>query len=45
MEIIQTEEKYVWVCLLTYIAVTANHLQIVADLSAEEFLLALHRHL
>ena len=39
----QTEEKYVWVCLFTCVAVMANHLQIVADLSAEEFLLVLHR--
>ena len=43
MEIMQTEEKYVWVCLFTCVAVMANHLQIVADLSAEEFLLVLHR--
>ena len=38
----QTEEKYVWVCLFTCVAVMANHQQIVADLSAEEFLLVLH---
>ena len=35
--------RKVWVCLLTCIAVRAIHLEIVADLSAEQFLLALSR--
>ena len=34
-------EKKVWVCFFNCVAVRAIHLEIVADLSAEEFLLAL----
>ena len=37
------DSRKVWVCLFTCVAVRAIHLEIVADLSAEEFLLAL-RH-
>ena len=35
--------KKVWVCLFTCVAVRAIHLEIVADSSADEFLLALRR--
>ena len=35
--------RKVWVCLFTCVAVRAIHLEIVADLSAEKFLLALRR--
>ena len=37
------DRKKVWVCLFTCIVVRAIHLEIVANLSAEEFLLALCR--
>ena len=37
------DRRKVWVCLFTCAAVSAIHLEIVADLSAEEFLLALRR--
>ena len=35
------EKKKVWVCLFTCVVVRAVHLEIVDDLTAEEFLLAL----
>ena len=37
------EKKKVWVCLFTCVFVRAVHLEIVDDLTAEEFLLALRR--
>ena len=36
-------QKKVWVCLFTCVAVRAIHQEIVADLSTEEFLLAMRR--
>ena len=37
------EKKKVWVCLFTCVVVRAIHLKIVADLTPEEFLMALTR--
>ena len=37
------DRRKVWVCLFTCVTVRAIHLEIVADLSAEEFLLGLRR--
>ena len=37
------EKKKVWVCLFTCVVERAVHLEIVDDLTAEEFLLALRR--
>ena len=37
------DRRKVWVCLYTCVAASAIHLQIVADLTAEEFLLVLRR--
>ena len=37
------EKKKVWVCLFTCVVVRAIHLEIVEDLSAEQFLMALRR--
>ena len=37
------DRRKVWVCLFTCVAVRAIHLEVVADLSTEEFLLALRR--
>ena len=37
------DKRNVWVCSFTSVAVRANHLKIVVHLSAEGFLLALHR--
>ena len=37
------QQRKVWVCLFTCVAMRAVHLEIVADLSADEFLLALSR--
>ena len=37
------EKKKVWMCLFTCVVVRAIHLKIVADLTAEEFLIALRR--
>lgn len=38
-----SEEKKVWICLFTCLAVRAIHLEVVSDLSAEQFLLCLRR--
>ena len=35
--------KKVWVCLFTCLAVRAIHLELIKDMSAEEFILCLHR--
>ena len=37
------ERKEVWVCLFTYIVVRAIHLEVVGDISVEEFLQALRK--
>ena len=37
------EKKKVWVCLFTCVVVRAVHMEIVDDLTAEEFLMALRR--
>ena len=39
----QTVEKKVWVCLFTCLVVRAIHLEIVEDMSADQFLLCLRR--
>ena len=39
----QPTTKKVWVCLFTCLAIRAIHLELIDDLSAQEFLLCLHR--
>ena len=39
----ETTVKKVWVCLFTCLAVRAIHLELIEDMSAEEFLMCLRR--
>ena len=42
-EVTETVSKKAWVCLFTCLAVRAIHLELVEDMSTEEFILCLHR--
>lgn len=42
-EVTETVSKKVWVCLFTCLAIRAIHLELVEDMSAEEFILCLRR--
>ena len=39
----KTVSKKVWVCLFTCLTIQAIHLEVVEDMSADEFILCLHR--